>query len=807
MLRNHLTFFVRIFLKDRFYSLLNILGLALGIAVSIVLLLVLQNDLTYDQYHVNYKKIYRLGTHLEATGVDVRLARASRELGPILKDQIPEVETYVRANDWGRTLVKYEPGNGEAKAFDEENIVRTDSNFFQMFTHKFLAGNPQTCLRELNTLVLTQSTARRYFGDEDPLNKSLLIDNEQYKVTGVIEDIPENSHLKFDILLSQLPDRPWVKGEDGKLKSEAFWNPDVYLYIMLPEGYNVNNFTPKYRAVFNTYFKPFGDQVGGKYNPPILEPLASIHFHSDLNHDEPQGNIAYLYAFTGIGVFIILLACINYMNLSTARSVNRASEIAMKKTFGSPKIALALSFLGESVFLSFVALILAIGIVIIVLNATSFSELIGKNLTLDFLHNPLLLGGTAVITVGIGLISGLYPAFYLPSIPTIKALKGAYKNRKSSLLLRKALITTQFIISIFVVVCTLFMQDQIDFVRSKELGFDQENMLLLPIQDTLVQNQISAIKNEFLQYPTIKGATTSYGVPGLNVGGSAVMWAETEQGMTQQAFTLMFVGEDYLKTLNISLVDGRDFLPGPKADLDNVFIANEAAAKTMGWGDQAVGKKVKFFHAKEDGKVIGLVKDFNFTSLHNAVGPLLLGKARKEGGFLYLKIAGDLPKTLEYIKDRWATYDPNHPFEYSFLDQRFNEQYKQDERQYKLLSGLAGVCIFISLLGLLGLSAFTASQRTKEIGIRKVHGASVSSIIYMLFKDVMVLVILAAILVVPVAYYTITDWMGNFAYQTALNYSLFAIVASFALLLTFLTVAFQSLKTAQTNPVESLKYE
>jgi putative ABC transport system permease protein len=285
------------------------------------------------------------------------------------------------------------------------------------------------------------------------------------------------------------------------------------------------------------------------------------------------------------------------------------------------------------------------------------------------------------------------------------------------------------------------------------------------------------------------------------------MWAESEEGMTQQSFALMFVGEDYLETMNMTLLDGRDFLPGPNADKNDVFIVNEAAAKKMNWGDKAVGKRVKFFHAKEDGQVIGLVKDFNYASLHNAVEPLLIIKAGEEGGFLHLKIKGNIPETISYIKEKWAGFNPNHEFDYSFLDQRFNEQYKADETQYKLLSGLSGVCIFISLLGLLGLSAFAASQRTKEIGIRKVHGASVPSIIFLLSKDILVLVVLAALMVVPIAYYIITNWLGNFAYQAPLDYSLFVLVALLALLFTFMAVGFQSLRTARTNPVESLKYE
>lgn len=806
MLVTHLKFATRVFLKDKFFSVLNILGLALGIAVSIILLLILQNDLTYDKYHVNHERIYRLGGHLTATGLEFRGSRSARELGNILKEEFPEVQLVVRANNWDHTLVKYEAKDGSEKAFYEEDIIRSDSTYFQMFTHEFISGNPEKCLTELNTVVITESTAKRYFGDDDPLNKILLIDNSQWKVTGVIKDLPENTHLKFDFILSRLVDREWVM-ENGQLKSEAFWNPDVYTYLMFPENYDTKEFYAKFPDIFNKYYKSFGDKVGGKYEP-ILEPLTSIHFYSDLQSDEPHGNLAYLYAFTGIGVFIIILACINYMNLSTAKSVNRASEIAMKKTLGSGKRSLVLSFLTESVFLSLVSLVLAIAIVFAVIKATSFNQLIDKNLTPDFLGNRVLLFGSLGIALGIGIISGLYPAFYLPSIPTITALKGSFKNRKSSHTLRRILITTQFAISIFVVVCTLFMQDQIDYVRNKELGFNKDNILVLPIQDTLVQKQLTGIKGDFLQNSHITAATTSYNVPGMNVGGGSVMWAEGKEGMNQQAFTLMFVGEDYFKTMGITLLEGRDFQSGPKADIEDVFIANEATVKLMGWGNEALGKKVKFFHAEKDGQVIGVVKDFNFNSLHNPVEPLLILKAREEGGFLHLKVKGEnLPETMEFIKNKWAKYDPNHPYEYFFVDQRFNEQYKEDEVQHKLLSGLSYVCIFISLLGLLGLSAFTAAQRTKEIGVRKVHGASIPNIIFLLYKDVMYLVLIAAVIIIPVAYYIITQWMGNFAYRTELNYFTFAIVALVAMLFAFLTVAFHSLRTARTNPVESLKYE
>jgi putative ABC transport system permease protein len=806
MLRNHLKFFVRVFLKDKFFSLLNILGLALGIAVSIILLLILQHDLGYDKHYANHERIYRIGGHLKATGIEFRGARSARELGEILKDEFPEVQAMTRANNWDHVLVKYER-NGEDVAFYEEDVVRTDSTYFQVFKHKFISGDEKTCLNLVNNVVITESTSNRYFGEEDPLGKSLFIDGQLWKVTAVIEDLPANTHLKFDILLSGLSrTRQWVIEDGGQVKSEAFWNPDVYLYLLMPDNYTPSAFYEKFPEIYTKYFKSFGDKVGGQYEP-IVQSLASIHFHSDLDSDQPVGNMAYLYAFTSIGIFIILLACINYMNLSTAKASKRSSEIAMKKALGSSKRALVLSFLAESTFLSFVSFFVAIAIVQVVVNLSSFNELIGRELSVNFFSNGLLFFGSIAITLGIGLLSGLYPAFVLPAIPTITALKGLFKSRQSGHTLRKVLITTQFAISIFVVICTFLMRDQIDFVRNQDLGFQKENILVLPIQDTLVQNQLVAIKNEFAQHPRIQSATTTYNIMGRGVG-RPVMWAEGETGMNQQAFSLIAVGNDFFETMGISILKGRDFQEGANADVDNVFICNEAAAKLMGWGDDPVGKRVKWFHGETDGQIIGLVKDFNFSSLHNPIEPLLIIKARREGGYLQLRVSGqNLPETLEFVKEKWATFDPNHPFEYFFLDAQFDEQYRADEIQYRLLSNLSYICIFISLLGLLGLSAFAAAQRTKEIGIRKVHGASVHGIIYMLYKDIMYLVIIAGILVTVPVYYVITKWMENFAYRTSINYSTFLIVGVMALIFAFLTVAFHSLKTARTNPVDSLKYE
>ncbi len=802
MIFNHLKFATRIFLKDKFFSTLNVLGLTLGIAVSIILLLILQNDLTYDQHHLNYKRIYRVGCHQQQTGLDFRWARSAMDLGTIIKEELPEIQEVVRIDDgWRRTLVTAE-SKGEQKAFYEERIMDTDSTYFRVFTHEFISGNPETCLNKAHAAVVTETIARKYFGDDDALGRSLIIDNESWAVTGVIKDLPENTHLKFDLLLSN---RHWIMG--SKIESENFWNPGIYLYLLVPSDFKPQDFLLKFPALFDKYFKSFGVEVGGKYTP-ILEPLESIHFYSELDQDEPHGNIVYLYGFTATGIFIILLACINYMNLSTAKAVSRATEIAVKKLVGTRKRVLVFSFLSESILLSLVSLALAILLVYGVLNLTSFSELIGKNLTLDFLHNPSLLIGSLGITLTIGIISGLYPAFYLPSVPLLTALKGTFKNRKSSHLFRKVLITTQFTISIFVVVCTLFMRNQLDYVRNKELGFNKDNVLILPIQDTLVEKQIQVIKNDFLQHPHITAASTADNVVGTDVGGIRNFWGESETGMKQTGFTTLFVGEDYIRTLDLKIIQGEDFKPGPVSQSETPYIANEAAVKLMGWGTDAVGKEMKFFHGEIPGHIVGVVKDFNFKSLHNAVEPLLIIKTGGESGYLHLKVEGDgLHETIAYVKSKWSQYDPNRPFEYFFLDQRFNEQYKADEIQNRLLSLLSYICIFISLLGLIGLSAFTAAQRTKEIGVRKVLGANIPDIIFLLSKDVLFLVILSSAIVIPFSLWVITLWMENFAYQTQLNYLLYFLVTVVAFGFVFLTVLVQSLKTARSNPVDSLKYE
>lgn len=797
MIFAHLKFATRYFLKDKFFSTLNVLGLALGISVGIILLLILQNDLTYDEHHVRHERIYRLGARQQMTGDDFSGAITARELGPALRDEFPEIQHVVRVETWGRTLVKLSEKENEEMRY-EENIIRADSTFFQVFTHSFLAGNPVTCLADQNAMVLTRSVAEKYFGEEEALNKTLLIDNSLRKVTAVIEDVPENSHLRFGMVLSHLPDRNF------KEKSESYWNPDVYTYLLVNEQFHPQAVYDKFPSFYNRHLKVTGDRVGGKYTP-ILEPLASVHFHSGLQSDLPQGNLTYLYALTGIGMLIILLACINYMNLSTAKSSMRAGEIAIKKTLGSGARSLTVSFFIESLLLSLLSLGVAIILVVVVLYATPFPQLIGKTLSFDFFNNPVLLAGSLIIAVGIGLLSGLYPAIVLPAIPAITALKGSFKNSRQGSILRFASTGVQFTISIFSVACVLFMQDQLRFISGKDLGFDKENILVLPLQDTLVRKQITTIKNEFLMHPAVVSVTTAESVMGMeNTLQKWVMWAESDTGMKMQGFRVYFVGDDYLETMGIKLLEGRDFQPGEKSI---VFLANETAASTMGW-KEAIGKKVRFYQATEDSQVIGVVKDFNSSSLHNPMEPTLICKIpQEEMGFLQVRVKGNLPEMINFAQEKWKAYESRYPFEYFFLDQQFNDQYKAAVQQGKLLTILSAICIFISLLGLIGLAAFQATKRIKEIGIRRVLGAKVSQIIFLLSKQALVILLLAMLLAVPLTRWAITHWLQGFAYRMGMDYLVFVQVAVASLCMILSVVLIQSLKAAQANPVDSLKHE
>ncbi len=808
MLRNHFKFAIRIFLKDGAYSILNILGLTLGISVGIILLLYLQNELNYDTQHNQKDQIYRMTHHLKAGVVDFNTARTARELAPFLKAEIPEVLDYVRFTQYNNEMVTVDAQSSNPKQFYEEFISQTDSTILSIFSHEVLEGNRNTCLSGPDKIVLTKSIAEKYYGDESALGKIIVMSNgDKRTVSAVISDLPDNAHFKYEILVSQISERDWVtEAQDKMRKSEAMWNADAYTYLLMPKGYNPKDFDAKFELVFEKYFRPFADRISGTAEP-LLQPLTSIHFESKLSDDEPVGNMQFVYAFMTVGFFIMLLACINYMNLATARSVIRTREIGVRKVLGNTKSNLFAAILLEAFILAAFAMLLSIQVSYLVLEFSPLNAWIGKDLALNFMENTTLLFGTIGITVLIALLSGIYPALYIPSMQVVSALKGAASSQSSGVVLRKALIVTQFVVSIFVVISTVLMGSQIDYLKKVNLGFDKENVVMVEIRDESMIEKMEAIKGEILNYPNVTSVATSWHNPGKRIGGQ-VFKVEQNGEMIDQDFNVITCGGDYLKTMGMELLEGRDFIANSEADAQNSFIINEAAVKMLGWDKAPINKRIKFFHAEADGHVIGVVKDFNYESLHSKIEPMVIKLSRYAGGTINVRVNGNnLENTLSSLESTITKFDPNHPFEYQFLDQEFDKQYKADQIQHQLISVLSYICIFVSILGLIGLSAFTAGQKAKEISIRKTLGASIGSILLLFSKGYVKLILIAIVIAIPFADYIINSWLGGFAYQMSFAWYYYLLPGLAVLVFGLVTVMIQSLKSARANPVDGLRSE
>ncbi len=808
MLRNHLKFAFRLFIKDGFYSVLNLIGLVIGISCGIMVVLIVNNDLNYDKSHLNHERIYRFSTRTMAPGVDFNTCVAPRPLPGLMMEMFDDIENYVRFESFGQEMVQYVVGSEET--FYEAKVLRADTSLFSVFTHTLVAGNPEKALEGKNNVVISESMAHKIFGMADPMNQTLIFFGDQpYAVSAVFKDLPDNVHLKYDMVLSGFDE----VGQFGDLSdgdprfSELFWNPDIYAYFMFKEGYDPQKFDSQFEVVYNKFYKAFGDKIEGNATPN-LEPLADIHFHSTLEWDEPQGNLSFLYTFAFIGLFILILACINYTNLTTARAINRVGEVGIRKALGYGKNNLFFTIFLEAFLMAFCAVILAIVFCYALLELTTFNALINKNLSLNLFQDPIIMPSIVGVTLFVTLLSGLYPALYIPSIPVVSALKGIFKSDQLNVNIRKGLIVFQFVVSLFVIMSTLIMGRQIDYVRNKPLGFDKENVMILRLPGEADEKKTETLKDQLLAYSSVFKVASSWGVPGNGVD-HMVMRVENNKGeLEQQELNTLFTSGDYLNTMGLQLVEGRNFDPDRATDYSLKFIVNETFVQEMGWGQQALGKKVKYFHGTEDGEVIGVIKDFNTTSLHNKIEPLIIISNEDLQGYLHIRINSEnIPTTIATVKDLWESYNQESPFEYEFLDAQFDAQYKADQDQYALIGILSFLCIAISILGLIGLAAFNAGQRTKEIGIRKTLGASVPELLVLFSRSYAKLILLAFVLAVPLANYMVTEWMGTFAYQMDIPwyYFLWPGIAVFALAI--LVVSLQSLKSANLNPVDALKDE
>ena len=810
MLRNYLLNLYRNIMRNKFYTVLNVVGLSTGLAAAIFILLYVQDELSYDKYNVNYKRIYRIESDFTISGKHDQFAVVPNPMGPALQIEFPEVESFCRFYGADNTLFRY----GEVEYY-EDYFYFADSTVFDIFSYELLRGDPKTCLTLPKTMVISEKIAQKYFGRDDPMGKFMVSGSgRSYQVTGIMKDQPGNSHLKFDALISGMS----VAAEVGvdqfnSMEPDRFWNLGMYTYLLLKENASMQSIHDKFQPFYDKYMKPLGDQVNASFNL-MSTPLADTHFRQGLGGELPTGNKAYIVIFSAVALFLLLIAAINYMNMATARSSKRAREVGIRKVHGAFKGQLIRQFLSESVALSVLALLIAI--LVVTLLMPDFNNISGKSLSFSLRDNPMIFIEILAITLITGIASGSYPAFYLSSFLPVKVLKGhSGADGRQSGTLRKLLVIVQFAIAIFMIIGTIVISSQIRYLKNKDLGFDKSNLVVMEIQDTTFRNKIDVFKKELLNNPDILAVSNSTGVPG-SIDWIQVLKFEHEGKMEEHSTILAQVDFDFLDLLKLEVVRGRGFDRNMGTDATEAVIINETTMKEFGWEDDPIGKKIQYGLELEGGdneirmmKVIGVVKDFHFRSMHNKIEPLILFISDFRGIRLTCRINPERKKqALDFIESKWNEFNAKRPFDYVFLDEQMDNMYQADEKIDTIIKIATALTIFIALLGLLGLSSFVAEQRTREIGIRKVVGASVAEILSLLYREFALLIAIAFIIAIPLAWWRLQIWLDtSFVYHQSLKWSYFIIAGLLSFLIGLGTISFYILRAATGNPVNALKYE
>jgi putative ABC transport system permease protein len=790
--KNYLKIAFRNLLRHKLYSLINVLGLALGMACCLLIILFIQDELSYDRFHEKAGQIYRVAKIEKRNEGVVNYPLVFPVVAPKLQEDFPEVLNAVRFEPRLSVLV-----NRENKQFLEQRFFYADSNVFDVFTFPLIKGDPKIALKEPYTLVLSEETAEKYFGSQDPLGQTLTIDNKHdYKITGVLKNIPHNSHMKFDFLASMATEEA-ENPRYGKL-----WAWSCYTYLLLPKDYPPAELEKK----FPDFILRNRNEQAAKAWTFYLQPLTRIHLHSNLSYElEPNSDITSIYIFSGIGFFILLIACINFMNLATARSSNRAKEVGVRKVLGAERSQLAEQFLGESLVLSFIALPLAVALVEIALPA--FNALTNKAVTLNSLSHQAASFGLIGIVVLVGIISGSYPAFFLSAFHPSDVLRRKLRAGVKNSFFRRILVVVQFAISIVLIVGTVIIDSQLDFIRNKKLGFDKEHIVVVRIEEPEMQKRYEPFRQELLQNPGIKSVAGSTSFPGMNPNLSLFI-PEGAEDKEPLKLRNVLVDYDFIETFGIEVKEGRDFSRDFPTDAKQAFIINESAAQEFGW-ETSVGKKLTDLDLGS-GSIIGVVKDFHFRSKHQKIEPLILSIRPDERYIYFISVKfgqANAREILSLLQKKWKEYSPGRPLDCFFLDENFDKLYRAEERLSQIFSVFSFLAIFIACLGLFGLASFTAEQRTKEIGIRKALGASAANIVLLLSKEFTKWVIVANIMAWPVAYFVMNRWLQNFAYRISIGLWMFFLAAGLALAIAFFTISFQAVRAALANPADALRYE
>ena len=822
MLKSYFLLALRNHIRNKFYTAINVGGLAVGIASCIIIMLFVNHELSYDNFNEKADRIYRVNTELRFGAVHKRLAMAAAQLSDLFPQNYPEIESAVRMWDWGRRYVSL-PAQHERF---QEKVVWADSTLFKVFTIPLLDGEARSALTEPNTIAISRTMSEKYFPGVNAVGKFLIMDDVNHRVTAVFEDLPENSHFHFDIFRSivELPEAKNMSLIGGD------W---MNLYLLLREGSDPQALESKFPAFVEKYVAPqLADALQGDYtmdkfksqgNSWIywLTPLRDIHLHSDLEGElEANGNITYVYLFAAIAIFILIVACINFMNLSTARSANRAREVGIRKVMGSLRTHLVRQFLTESFVLSLVSFVLAIGIAWLCLPV--FNDLALKKLSLPS-DEPSFYMALVIALVIVGFLAGLYPSFFLSSFKPVNVLKGKLALGTKSTVVRSSLVVFQFVISIFLIVGTIAIQKQLHYIQNKKIGFQKDQVVVVH-KAHFLENHIQAFKDEVLQNTLItSGTITGY----LPVAGTwrnnNTYWPEGKSptGDDVDAMVSMqgwFVDYDYVNTLGMKLKLGRNFSPDFPSDSTESVILNESAVEKFELGSNPLGKKISSFtaerpdgspdpHAIKSRTIIGVVEDFHFANMRENIAPLGLMLQRSNGYVAFRFQSKSTKEVLNKIETQWKKFASGNPFEYSFLDEDYGKMYDSEKRLASIFGIFAGLAIIIACLGLFALAAFTAEQRTKEIGIRKTLGASVTSIVFLLSREYGKLVLIAFVLSTPVAWFGVQWWLQSYSYRATIGINVYIIAGGIAFLIALLTIGYQCIRAARMNPAKSLRSE
>ena len=801
MISNFFKIAIRNLLRSKGYSFINIIGLAIGMACCAMILLFVRDELQYDRYHENADRIYRINEIVGEEGRGERSASNPFPVGPTLLFDYPEyVEASVRFFNFQAPTLAVSAGD---RKFNEKRLFFVDSTLFEVFSYSLLQGDPSTALAQPNSVVLTRDMARKYFDDENPIGNVLTFEGKHdLQVTGILADLPPQSHFQFDFLVSFSS----LHGiYDGIVPNGWYWNP-CWTYVLLRDGVDAAALEAEMPAFIQKYFP----QVIKHETTLLLQPLTDIHLRSRLDFEiEPNGDVAYVYIFSGIALFILLIACINYMNLATARSANRSREIGVRKVLGAHRSQLIRQFLAESLLMSFLSVLIAIGLMELLLPL--FNSYAGKTLALNLLTDLPAMAGFFLIGAIVGVVSGVYPALFLSSFQPVRVLKKWTRTNPKHGGLRQVLVVAQFAISIVLIIGTVVATDQLSYMQQANLGFEKEQVVMVPMARTPVIARYEAFKSVLQQGPGIVSVTATEDVLGVAYQTATYV----PQGFPEpRQFARLNVCENFTKTFGIEMAAGRDYSDLIPTDKVESVVINEAMVRYVGWSspEGAIGKTMN--GGTPPVKIIGVVKDFHFASLHQPVAPFVLELPNNPGGhaffikYLAVRIRPNtVAETLAFLERTWNEFAPERPFEYFFLDQNLDRLYRAEEALGNVATAFSVLAIFIACLGLFGLAAFMSEQRTKEIGIRKVMGASVASVVGLLSREFLKLVLLANLLAWPLGYFGMNAWLQDFAYRIDLRPMTFILAGGVALLVALLTVSYQAIRAARSNPVEALQYE